>query len=96
MYLKIHRSEREILVAVCDKEILGAKLVDGSFAVKLNEEFYKGDLVDENVVIDALKSATTANIFGEKAINCAIKCKVINQNNIIEIDGVPHAQLFRV
>jgi len=34
--------------------------------------------------------------FGEKTINFAIKCGLIDPDSVIIIDGVPHAQIFRV
>ncbi|AEH60459.1 Protein of unknown function DUF424 [Methanosalsum zhilinae DSM 4017] len=96
MYLKIHKSGNEVLVAACDEELLGMKLKYGTADVEINEEFYGGEIVSEKEIISALESATTANLFGERAVTCGIKCGAIDPKCVINIDGYPHAQLFRI
>ena len=96
MYLKIHKSGAEIIVAVCDKDILGKKLKHGNANVVISEGFYKGDIVSEEQVIEALANAKTANLFGERAVACAIKCGAVDNECVVVIDGVQHAQIFRI
>jgi hypothetical protein len=96
MYLKTYRSGTQFMVAVCDKDILGKTLKEGDMTVEVSEEFYKGDLVSEEQVIGALSGATTANLFGRRAIECAIKCGAVEPECVMMIDHVPHAQMFRI
>ena len=56
----------------------------------------KGNTSPKKKLQKALEEATTANLFGEKTIKCAIKCGLIDPDSVIIIDGVPHAQIFRV
>ncbi len=94
MYLKIHKSGAEIIVAVCDKDLLGKKLKHGNVNVVISEGFYKGDIASEEQVIEALVNAKTANLFGERTVACAIKCGAVDPEYVVIIDGVPHAQIF--
>lgn len=96
MYLKIYKNGENALVAACDKEVLGKTLKHGNTTVEINRVFYGGELVSEEELQKALEEATTANLFGEKTIKCAIKCGLIDPESIIMIDCVPHAQVFRV
>lgn len=96
MYLKVHNSSGNVIVAICDKEILGKTLKEGNITVTVNEGFFCGEIVDAECVEKALRNATTANLFGEKCIQCAINCGVVNPQSVIYINGVPHAQLFRI
>ncbi|WP_292484710.1 DUF424 domain-containing protein [Methanohalobium sp.] len=96
MYLKIHQSSRYYVVAVCDEDILGKTLKEGNLTVEISEQFYKGKTASESEVIEALSIATTANIFGEESVACAIKCSAVDPENVIRINNVPHAQIFRV
>ncbi len=86
----------QIMVAVCDKNIIGKKFREGELVLKLDEGFYKGSEASENEVEGALESATIANIAGEKAIACAVKCGCIDPDTVIFIEGVPHAQMVRI
>jgi hypothetical protein len=87
MYLKIHKSGSGIIVAVCDKDVLGKKLKHGNVNVVISEGFYKGDIASQEQVIEALANAKTANLFGDGAVDP--ECVVV-------IDGVQHAQIFHL
>ena len=86
--------ESNVLVAACDKEMLGKKLKHGNTVVEIRRAFYEGEDVSEEELQKALQQATTANLFGEKTVKCAIKCGLIDPDSVIMIDCVPHAQIF--
>jgi len=96
MYLKIHKQGDRTVLAACDRELIGSKLKKGKICVEVTESFYKGDIVPEEKLIQEIKCATNANLFGEKVINCAVKCGVVDPDTVIIIDGVPHVQIYRV
>jgi hypothetical protein len=96
MYLKIYKNGGHVLVAACDKEVLGKTLKHGNSVVEINRAFYGEEPASEDELQKALEEATTANLFGEKTIKCAIKCGFIDPDSVIMIDCVPHAQVFRV
>lgn len=96
MYLKVHNSGTNVVVAICDKEILGKTLKEGNITVTVNEGFFCGEIVDAERVEKTLKNATTANLFGERCVQCAVNCGVVNPESVIYINGVPHAQVFRI
>ena len=96
MYLKIYKNGEHVLVAACDKEVLGKTLKHGNTVVEISRAFYEGEYVSEEELQKALQKATTANLFGEKTIKCAIKCGFIDPDSVIMIDCVPHAQIFRI
>ncbi len=69
MYLKVYKNGGHILVAACDKEVLGKTLKHGNTTVEISRAFYEGELVSEEKLQKALEEATTANLFGEKQSN---------------------------
>lgn len=96
MYLKIYKNGEHILIAACDKEVLGKKLKHGNSIVEISKAFYGGPYVSEEELQKSFQGATIINLFGEKTIECAIKCGFIDSNSVIMIDYVPHAQIFRI
>jgi len=96
MYLKIYKNGGNVLVAACDKEVLGKDLKHGKAEVEISRTFDEGECVSEEELQKALQGAMTANLFGEKTIKCAIKCGFIDPDSVIMIDCVPHAQIFRI
>jgi len=96
MYLKLHNIGSEIMVAACDRELIGNTFIEGELTIHVSKEFYKGEPATEAEVIDALQKATIANLLGENAISCGVKSGVIDQDNVITISGVQHAQMVRM
>lgn len=96
MYLKIYKNGEHVLVAACDKEVLGKTLKHGNTVVEISRGFYEGEEVSDDELQKVLQEATTANLFGEKTIKCAIKCGLIDPDSVMIIDCVPHAQIFRI
>lgn len=96
MYMKKYDTEGKLIVAVCDKNIIGKKFMEGELVLKLEEGFYKGDEVCEEEVKEALSCATIANIAGKKSIACAVECGCIDPDTIIFIEGIPHAQMVQI
>ncbi|WP_292466833.1 DUF424 family protein [Methanolobus sp.] len=96
MYIKIHKSSDTIIVALCDRELIGKTLKEGNINVTITEEFYKGEIISEEVAIEVLSKASNVNIFGEKAVSCAVKCGIVDTDHIKIIDNVAHAQIFRI
>ena len=93
MYLKSYSVNKEILVAVCDSELLGRTFSEGELRLSVNEKFFKGHLANERDVRKALQDATIANLVGERSVACGITNGIVDENCVITIDGVPHAQM---
>lgn len=96
MYLKIYKNGGHVLVAACDEDVLGKTLKHGNTKMEISRAFYGGERVSEEELEKSLEGATTANLFGEKTIECAIKCGLVDPDSVIVIDCIPHAQVFRV
>ena len=93
MYLKSYSVNKEILVAVCDSELIGRTFREGELHLSVNEDFFKGRPADEHEVKKALEEATIANLVGEQSVACGIDTGVVDEHCVITIDGIPHAQM---
>ena len=60
------------------------------------EGFYGGDEVDEGSLRNFLAACTSANLVGERCVAEAVSAGFVEEDAVITIGGVPHAQLFRV
>ena len=93
VYTKIHKSRGEVLLAVCDEEIMGERLSDRNLTLEVKESFYKGDLMGVDEAIDRMESATIVNMMGNGIVSAAIDAGIITEENTMEISGVKHAQI---
>ena len=82
------------MVAVCDEELLGLTFCEGDLHLSVNETFFKGDPAGDVEVKAALLNATIANLVGNESVNCGIDSGIIDRDQVITIDGVPHAQMI--
>ncbi len=86
--------DSEVLLACCDRELLGTDLTDGELSLKMTEGFFGGETVDEKTYIKLLEGATSANIFGDRAVDAAVSGGHISKSSVKSFSGVKHAQLY--
>lgn len=91
--MRVHRQGREVLVAVSDAPLVGKTFREGKLKLMVSEAFYGTDGADAVEVITMLRACTIANLVGVGAVTLAIQHGLVNPENVLDIDGVPHAQL---
>lgn len=96
MYLKIHKVNREVMVAVCDCELLGKTFDEGALSLTVEAAFFGEEEATAPEVAEALSGATIANMVGERAVACAIETSCVEGENVLRIGGVPTAQMVRM
>jgi hypothetical protein len=94
MYVKTYKTAKHFMVAACDKELIGQTLKNEACEIKVSASFYQGEEVTEEVLEDLLMRATTANLIGQKAVACAVKCEVVDPDSVIYFGDIPHALYF--
>ncbi|MFB6146222.1 MAG: DUF424 domain-containing protein [Halobacteriaceae archaeon] len=98
MILTERSTEQGLLVTVCDSDALGQTFEDEERGVSLDvtESFYGGETADPPAVRDALDRAQVANIVGTRSVELAVEAGVVDEENVLEIDGTLHAQYLRL
>lgn len=91
--MRIHRQGREVLVAVSDAALVGKEFREGGLRLHVAEEFYGTEGVDAPEVLRGLAGCTIANLVGVDTVTLAIQNGYVHPDNVLDIAGVPHAQL---
>lgn len=92
---KIFRIKDHIVVAICDKELLGKQVMFTELKIKISKHFYGGEIIDEKKAIHLMEKCTIGNLIGKRIIELAIEKKFIAKENIMLIGGIPHAQFLQ-
>jgi len=92
MIVKVHKRADKTIVAICDDDLLGKKFEQGELQLDLTSNFYKGEKIDDKEACDLIRNADIVNLVGEKAIKLGIQEGVIEEDHILKIDNIPHAQ----
>jgi hypothetical protein len=96
VYVKHMHRGRDLVVAVCDAEILGKTLLGGKVPFTVNEGFYEGILGTIDEAIMAMKQASICNIVGKRIVEAAIRNKLIHERAVIYFGDIPHAQRLKL
>jgi hypothetical protein len=96
MFAKKHEVDLRIVLAVCDKEHLGKEYEQGEICFNASEKFYKGEKITEKELELLLNEADSANLFGNKCVDIAIKKGFVSEKGVLLIAGIKHAQIYKM
>ncbi|QLC33359.1 DUF424 family protein [Halarchaeum sp. CBA1220] len=92
------RTDRGLLVAAADSDIVGDTYDNGTVSVTVEADFY-GDAeaeADPEALVESLGRATVANLVGDTAVAAAVDAGYVEEANVLDLGGVPHAQYMRL
>jgi len=94
--VKVHHSRTgEVVVAICDEDLLGRSLKTlTGVSVEVSRAFYGGVLIREEELQNYLKQGTIINLLGEYIVDYALNHGMIVEKAVMKIDGVPHVQIY--
>jgi hypothetical protein len=95
MILTERETDQGLLVTVCDSGIIGETFEDGEVSLTVTEDFYGGEAVETQTVIESLERASVANLVGTETVALAIEEGFVKEDRVLEIDGTRHAQFLR-
>ncbi|HDD33959.1 MAG: DUF424 domain-containing protein [Thermoprotei archaeon] len=93
-YIKVHRRGKDVLVAVCDEELLGSEIRAGSLRIRIREEFYGGRRIPLSQLREYLRGATIVNAIGNDVVRELAKWVDVVMDAAVELGGVLHVQLL--
>jgi len=97
---EIHVEQYGIILAACDRDLLGKTLRRDDIEIVISERFYGGELVDEDELKRRLLQADVLNLIGKRVIQLAEKLGLIHPDSKIFFEDengeqIPHAQMYR-
>jgi hypothetical protein len=96
VYVNLKRIGRNVLLAICDAEILGRTLREGKIVFCVREDFYKGARVSIEEAVSLIKNCTIVNMVGKNVVEKAIEQGYVHPEAVLNIQGVPHAQIVKL
>lgn len=96
VYVNLRKWGRFTVLATCDAELLGQVLRDGEIVFEVKESFYKGSKVSVEEAIDLVRQCAIVNMVGRHIVKRAIREGLVHPEAILEISGVPHAQIVKM
>jgi hypothetical protein len=94
--MNLKRVGRNMLLAICDAEILGKTLHDGKIIFCVKEDFYKGARVNIDEAMCMIENSTIVNMIGRNVVSKAIEKGYVHPEAVLKIQGIPHAQIVKL
>ena len=85
-----------MLLAICDNDLLGKTLREGKIVFHVKDEFYNGGKVSLEEAVNMIENSTIVNLVGKNCIEKAILKGYIHPEAVLQISGVPHAQIVKL
>jgi hypothetical protein len=95
-YVNIKKMGKNILLAICDSEMLGKTLRQGKIVFHIKDEFYNGGKATVEEAISMIENSTIVNIVGKNCVEKAISKGYVHPDAVLQIEGVPHAQILKL
>mgnify|MGYP000542395452 CR=1 FL=1 len=94
---KVFYTKYDIVVAICDENLIDREIrTKDKLKVKISKSFYGGQLINEAEALKLMRRATIGNLIGRRIVELAEKNGFIEKENIILINGIPHAQFVKL
>lgn len=98
--VNIMERNKKIVIAICDKPLLGNKYVEGELCLDLikYKNFYQGELVENVKELDEkLNIASSINVVGKESLKLIEKKGFDIKNcRYIGKEKIPHLQIYRL
>jgi len=96
VFLNLKKIGQNVMLAVCDCELLGKTLKEGKIVFRIKNEFYNGRKATVEEAVDLIGNSTIVNLVGKCCVEKAIAEGYVHPEAIIEIEGIPHAQIIKI
>lgn len=96
VYVNLKQMGNNVVLAICDVDLLGRTLREGKIVFKVKAEFYNGGKASVDEAVSMINNSTIVNMVGKNCVEKAIERGYVHPDAIIEIEGVPHAQIIKL
>ncbi|MEM3640855.1 MAG: DUF424 family protein [Candidatus Bathyarchaeia archaeon] len=95
-YINLKKIGNNVLLAMCDVELLGKTLREGKIVFHVKEDFYKGEKIELEEAIAMIENSTIVNMIGKNVVQKAIEKGYVHPEAVLNIEGIPHAQIVKM
>ena len=90
MYVNLKKVGRNVLLAICDCELLGKTLRQGKIVFHVKNEFYNGGKVSVEEAVGMIENSTIVNMVGKNCVDKAIAKGHVHPEAVLNIEGISY------
>ena len=88
--VKKHVANNKLVVAACDKDLLGKKIENADLILDLKSDYYNGKETGIDVLKETLRMASAASLIGKDCVSAAEGIDLIKKGQAKNINGIPY------
>ncbi len=96
VYVNLKQIGKNVLLAICDCDLLGKTLREGKIVFHIKDEFYNGRKASVEEAVSLIGNSTIVNLVGKTCVEKAIAEGYVHPQAVLNIEGVPHAQIIKL
>ena len=96
VYVKSKNVGGNVILAICDAELLGKTLRQDKIVFQIRNEFYNGGKATVDEAVAMIKNSNIVNMVGGNCVKMAIQRGYVHPEAVLRIEGVPHAQILKL
>jgi hypothetical protein len=96
VYLNVRKMGANVVLAVCDCDILGKTLREGKIVFHVKDDFYKGRKASVEEAVGLINNSNIVNMVGKICVEKAIAKGYVHPDAVLTIEGIPHAQIVKL
>ena len=96
LYVNVRRWGQQVLLAVCDADLLGKTFRESDMVFEVKEDFYKGLRTSVEEAVNLIEESTVVNLVGCNIVKKAMEKGYVHPEAVIKICGVLHAQIVKM
>ena len=96
VYVNLRRWGQQVLLAVCDADLLGKTFRESDLVFEVKEDFYKGLKTSVEEAVNLIEESTVVNLIGCNIVKKAMEKGFVHPEAAIKICGVLHAQIVKM
>lgn len=93
--LRVIQSKDYKMVNICDEEVCGTRLEEGGLEIHISEDFYSGERIGENELLNLLKSAQIINLTGNRCVQFAVNNGFAHKDAVKKVKSVSFLMIFK-
>lgn len=94
--VKITEYQKNIMLNICDAELLGKNIVQNELTMKISESYYGDQIIEQDEAKKLLESSTIINMVGKNTISLSLELGIGSENGVKKISGVPFLIVFKM
>jgi len=94
--VKITEYQKNLMLNICDAELLGKNIIQNELTMKISESYYGDQIIEKDEAKKLLESSSIINMVGKNTVSLSLELGIGSENGVKKISGIPFLIVFKM